>query len=70
MFKGMGSDFVMIEEKGILRVREKTWLSKGKIKIWDVKEKRKRTIKKNKRTGWKRHRRKTKKKKKKKAKMA
>ena len=64
MFKGMGSDFVMIEEKGILRVREKTWLSKGKIKIWDVKNRKKRRIKKNKRAGWKRNRRKKKRKRK------
>ena len=60
MFKGMGSDFVMIEGEGILRVRKKTRLSEGKIKICDVNEKEKNRIKQNKRPGWKGNRRKTK----------
>ena len=67
MFRGMGSDSVMIEVEGILRVRNK-YQTEGKIKIWDVKEKKKWRIKRNKRAGCKRNRGKTKKKRKKQAK--
>ena len=42
MFRGMGSDFVLIEgEENIKSWRTKTRLSEEKIKIWDVKEKKK-----------------------------
>ena len=35
MSRGMGSDFVMIEGEGILRVRnKKNRLREGKIKVW------------------------------------
>ena len=51
MFTGMGCDFVMTEGEGILRVRNKTILCEGIIKIWDIKEKKKRRIQKNKREG-------------------
>ena len=47
----LGSDFVMTEGEGILRVRNKTILCEGIIKIWDIKEKKKRRIQKNKREG-------------------
>ena len=66
----MGSDFVIMDRGGILRMRNKNLMKWGKIIICDVKGK-KRRIKNNKRAGKKRNRRKTKKKKtKKQAKMA
>ena len=38
MFRGLGSDFEMIEGEKILRVRDKTLAKRWKIKIWNVKE--------------------------------
>ena len=40
MYRGMRSDFEMIEGEGILRVRNKNQ-AKGKIKIWNVRKKKK-----------------------------
>ena len=51
MFRGMGSDFVMTEDKGILGVRNENQSKGGKNSNLGCKGKEKRRIKKNKRAG-------------------